>query len=165
MWLGWYGHRHKTCTDGNVCTCTGTYMYQKHSVCHRRGLIHSVTWHEMTWPPNDSYVHIYSYETDTNNALWTMTYTSPTLVVVSEGCATKLLLVHLWHESPPTVATVLDLWGVQVDEHPGVAQGLPPIAKCVVPLDHGHWFFSKEVDGKLLIHLSRPQTLQLMDQV
>lgn len=86
-------------------------------------------------------------------------------MVIGEGFATKLFLVHLRHVSPPAVATVLDLWGVQIYEYLGVTQGLPPIAIYVVPLDHCHGFLSKEVNGKLFIYLRRSQTLLVMETI
>ena len=66
----------------------------------------------------------------------------------------KLFLVFLRHKSLAAVATVLDLWLVQVDVDPGVPQGCPSVTVGVATGNDYHWLLCNQVDGKLLVYLS-----------
>ena len=66
---------------------------------------------------------------------------------------TEQVLVLLGHKPLTTVATVLDLWPVQVDVDLGVTQGSPSITVGVIATHHYHWLLCHQVNGKLFVEL------------
>ena len=59
-----------------------------------------------------------------------------------------------------TIATVIDLWFVQVDVDLGMAQcPSAPVTPGVGPLYHYHRLLCQQGDGKLIVHLTMPGRL------